>query len=29
MPNNMGEYYERANDYDLEYAGQTEQDRNI
>jgi SAM-dependent methyltransferase len=23
---NMGEYYERASDYDLEYQGQTEQD---
>ncbi|HZS77562.1 MAG TPA: class I SAM-dependent methyltransferase [Ktedonobacteraceae bacterium] len=26
MPYAMGEYYERANDYDLEYASQSEQD---
>lgn len=26
MPYNMGEYYEHANDYDLEYQSQTEQD---
>ncbi len=26
MTHNMGEYYERASDYDLEYQGQTEQD---
>ena len=26
MPYNMGEYYEHASDYDLEYSGQTEQD---
>jgi SAM-dependent methyltransferase len=26
MPYNMGEYYERASDYDLEYQGQSEQD---
>lgn len=26
MPYYMGEYYERVNDYDLEYASQTEQD---
>src|SRR5260221_351730 len=26
MPYNMGEYYERASDYDLEYQSQTEQD---
>ena len=26
MPYNMGEYYERVSDYDLEYQSQTEQD---
>src|SRR6266481_7500871 len=26
MPYNMGEYYERVTDYDLEYQSQTEQD---
>src|SRR5947207_15205020 len=26
MPYNMGEYYEHASDYDLEYFSQTEQD---
>ncbi len=26
MPYNMGEYYERVNDYDLEYQSQTQQD---
>ncbi len=26
MPYDMGEYYERASDYDLEYQSQTEQD---
>jgi len=26
MPYNMGEYYERVSDYDLEYKGQSEQD---
>jgi ubiquinone/menaquinone biosynthesis C-methylase UbiE len=26
MPNNMGEYYERVSDYDLEYQSQSEQD---
>jgi SAM-dependent methyltransferase len=26
MPYDMGEYYERVNDYDLEYQSQTEQD---
>ncbi len=26
MPNKMGEYYERASDYDLVYQGQSEQD---
>src|SRR5215472_15095563 len=26
MPYNMGEYYERTSDYDLEYQSQTEQD---
>src|SRR5437660_3065895 len=26
MPYNMGEYYEHASDYDLEYSSQTEQD---
>ena len=26
MPNNMGEYYERINDYDLEYQSQSELD---
>ncbi len=26
MPYNMGEYYERVNDYDLEYQSQSEQD---
>jgi hypothetical protein len=26
MPYHMGEYYERVNDYDLEYQEQSEQD---
>src|SRR5437660_12840590 len=26
MPYNMGEYYERVNDYELEYQSQTQQD---
>src|SRR5579859_4030295 len=26
MPHAMGEYYERVNDYDLEYQSQSEQD---
>ena len=26
MPYDMGEYYERASDYDLEYQSQTQQD---
>src|SRR5690348_9797871 len=26
MPYNMGEYYEHASDYDLEYQSQSEQD---
>src|ERR1700694_85324 len=26
MPHNMGEYYERVSDYELEYQSQTEQD---
>src|SRR6185437_13706813 len=26
MPYNMGEYYERASDYDLEYSSQSQQD---